>query len=855
MQESKKVLEVSTLYVIMNDETISTYDTIRLLNGGYLKIVPSAKFTSLTLNQLINDKTEDLDIEYDILFSGKDGEDAPSDSGENGKDAPDCGEFELTVKDLVNNVKVYVKGGDGGKGGSGKPSEKLGGDGGDGGKGGNGPSVLFKYGNSRKTMKSRKSGIPFLYKCEGGAGGMGGTGGICTDPYGKGATSSRDYTKGGKYGDGGKLGQNGKPGSLKTQNTNPRGLIATGFLDLTDDDNYNILLESFGGEETLKKYPKLWASLQNTRTNGRLYASDDDDLVVMDTTKPELVPYEGETSNSVIQKSNTDFKQFKVPCCVDLFNCKPTDTAEERAQKRKNMPDEAIISVEVYEIVGLNKILKYSSPTFQPLDPSLVTNTIYSDIFSSSELEGKEWSIVLTIAYSNNTNVKLFQSKYSINGGNIPTSFFNYAHLEDPYYKSTTKTTKYIRFLYGRDVSQNDEYKGDSDYYGDDYAKLEKDEFIPSTIIPIKGTIHFNNLPGKKIRQIDIDNFVDDSHESGVEIPCLHYKTDEKENILLRMGEGNSDLQKDFKKTLTDAGSFYIYVDEVNDEMTEIRFNLMLEKEGSWTTYGQYDWQAAIKDAEFLNPQTDPGVKPFENICLLRCSLGYTIHYSTDPDDKEGKNEASATFDISSYMDPPPGHEFSRETKEGEKKIFLPPLMICWGCYAADTLIMTADGEKKACDIKKGDKIPVYGGKILTVYEVFTGNDKYICNIRTTDGRSLRVSNSHAMKLYSEKYPNGKKISAARLKKGDLLMATEGVLEVESVKTEEYNDMVYNFEFEEEKNSNYIMANGFWSGDIAAQNEIDFRERSVKNEELHNEIKSLVAELNQKFHSPQEAFT
>ena len=133
MQESKKVLEVSTPYVIINDETISTYDTIRLLDGGYLKIIPSNKFKSLTLNQLVNDKTEDQNNKYEILFSGADGENAPSGSGKDGEDAADCVDFELTVKDLVNDVNVYIKGGNGGNGGN---ALRYGGTGGSAGKNG-----------------------------------------------------------------------------------------------------------------------------------------------------------------------------------------------------------------------------------------------------------------------------------------------------------------------------------------------------------------------------------------------------------------------------------------------------------------------------------------------------------------------------------------------------------------------------------------------------------------------------------------------------------------------------------------------------------------------------------------------
>jgi intein/homing endonuclease len=175
--------------------------------------------------------------------------------------------------------------------------------------------------------------------------------------------------------------------------------------------------------------------------------------------------------------------------------------------------------------------------------------------------------------------------------------------------------------------------------------------------------------------------------------------------------------------------------------------------------------------------------------------------------------------------------------------VYIPRFVIAWGCYAADTLINTVDGTKQACEIRKGDKLPVYGGKVLTISSVITGNDRAIFRITTTDGRSIRVSGGHAMKMYSESRPDGKKIAAARLKKGDRLMTPDNVVEISSVEIEEYNDKVYNFTFEEDHSANYIMANGFWSGDFHAQNEPEFCEIPEKTMAIINDMKQYVNDM------------
>ena len=284
---------------------------------------------------------------------------------------------------------------------------------------------------------------------------------------------------------------------------------------------------------------------------------------------------------------------------------------------------------------------------------------------------------------------------------------------------------------------------------------------------------------------------------------------------------------------------FDYHIDDNDDSKSYVIFDIYIDKSSK---YGKYDWNAQVVDASFY----DHG-DIHTSECFLVCDIPFkmTFRKSTDDPNKPHQSHTrDAWISIRGNDNAADGRFF--ESKEDAVMAYIPPIMICWGCYATDTLIQTVDGLKKACDIKEGDKLPVYGDKILTISDVYVGEDKWICHIKTTDQKSIRVSADHAMKLYCENKSNGKKIPAGRIKKGDILMVPEGTVEVESVDIEAYNDKVYNFQFKEEKTPNYINANGFWSGDINAQNESEPIELSAKAKAICEELKLLEAELSKK---------
>ncbi len=171
--------------------------------------------------------------------------------------------------------------------------------------------------------------------------------------------------------------------------------------------------------------------------------------------------------------------------------------------------------------------------------------------------------------------------------------------------------------------------------------------------------------------------------------------------------------------------------------------------------------------------------------------------------------------------------------------VYIPPTVMYSRCHAREVQIKMADGfVKRADEIRIGDRLSAFGGKNLTVADVVTGKESEMFKIETADGNSIRVSGGHAMKVYDEKNPHGRKVTARHLSKGDKLMTPYGTCDVSNVTVEPYNDMVYNFTFTDTA-PNYIEANGYWSGDFYAQNEKE-KNSSVQ---LSEESQALMAEF------------
>jgi hypothetical protein len=134
-------------------------------------------------------------------------------------------------------------------------------------------------------------------------------------------------------------------------------------------------------------------------------------------------------------------------------------------------------------------------------------------------------------------------------------------------------------------------------------------------------------------------------------------------------------------------------------------------------------------------------------------------------------------------------------------------------CYAGETQITTVDGSAMyAKNIRIGMKLLCYGGKELTVDNIYQGEEKELFLLKTSKAQ-IKVSAGHPMLLEC-----GTGITAQKLRIGNtLLFAGQTPAEITSIETVEYNDTVYNFSFAGEEEGNYLIANGFYSGDFYAQ--------------------------------------
>ena len=231
-----------------------------------------------------------------------------------------------------------------------------------------------------------------------------------------------------------------------------------------------------------------------------------------------------------------------------------------------------------------------------------------------------------------------------------------------------------------------------------------------------------------------------------------------------------------------------------------------------------YDWECNLSGG-FLD---DSSHKCYLNGCLV-------LNVAHKP--RVGSTNTTYAIYIYSTDALPKSQEKYYIGEEDKTSVYIPAILIYWGCYARETLVKAADGsEKRVDEIRPGDKLRAFGNKALTVADILTGSEAEIFKINTADGNHIRVSGGHRMKLWDERYPEGKNNAARYLKNGDLLMTPEGLQAVEAVLIEDYDDLVYNFIFKEETEPNYIEANGYWSGDFYAQNEMT-EEKDVQRSE------------------------
>ncbi|MDR2547862.1 MAG: hypothetical protein LBC96_10270 [Lachnospiraceae bacterium] len=804
--------------IITGRFTVATdLDCIELQENGHL-VIPT-DMSELTINKLINNKQYPCRTDFEFLVTGKDGEDAGYGSDENGEDGEAGGKVKITVSNLIGDVHIKASGGIGGSGGKGSNGEN-GGDGGNGGNGGDGAIVEFHYHREDRGSWS----YAFFHSNEGGFGGKGGSGGKCTGTHGSGGESEASGTKGAKYGDGGDGGINGKPGSItifhpdggicinNIEQDYQGSLVGITMLDLGCDRDLRIYLKGLGGEHNLRNFPHIRESIKKTREQSRKKKSDTANETI--TGRISQVEARG-VGNINVDSNNLDtiFNHYSFNATIHTTIVNSSTVVTEEATALEPIGYMIIASMkEVKTEALLHKVTHFGDKgDWRSLD------FIETDVYPYQKIAGKTYYISAMITYEmadGSLRTASMTSNNIIVEKAAHVSYLNQITINDPRWKGSKKGGE-IMFLYGRHTNTLKSYES-ADYHGGDYLKNKFDGGKLRTIMPITGKITLVNHDKFEIVGAKIEPYK--SSEGHFDPSFLEYNVSSSRKTI---ATHRPDLGKDKLGEALEKNKAVVF----NTADTSVSFDLKLPPKTS--DMSPYDWECNISGG-FLDNSSHK--------CYLCGCFVLSIEH------KPRLGSTTSTYGINIFSDdkPPASQSQFFVGATGSTTVYIPPILIYWGCHAADTLIMMADGSQKRADnIRIGDQLSVYGGKTLTIADILTGNDTEILSITTTDGRNIKVSNGHAMKMDDAVVSDGVRVIAAKLKPGDRLMTPGGICEVALVSVLPYDDMVYNFIFMDEDEPNYIEANGFWSGDFYAQNESN----NDKLPELSAEAKALLAEF------------
>jgi hypothetical protein len=423
---------------------------------------------------------------------------------------------------------------------------------------------------------------------------------------------------------------------------------------------------------------------------------------------------------------------------------------------------------------------------------------------NSMQIIGKKVSITYTVAGINNKGEHVVLEKDKVLSFKEQSTVYTSMTLNDPKNINTVQGDP-IDILYNRDNRAYDYH-----YNG---TLVDNNENM-RTIIPLKGSIVLSD--GYSFLNLATADEYHQYASADWNYPfnTLQYiRTSGIPEVLLCTMLGDP-----MSKEASQSDKEKLYADTLKECFTAasgsqtINFDLGNLKVSGFSITFEYDW--------FSNIATEGhGSDNHNQIVYLYANFPLLIQDKSSPSIwPDGKSVCSVYISSADANKLPVGVQYYRFIKD-ESKMFIPPIHIWWGCYAEDTLIRTLDGDKRADAVCLGDLIGVYGGDVLRVSSVTTGMDTKLYRIRTDGGLSIDVSAGHPM---LERSPDGtiNQVSAGDVQKGMMLLCGQGAPEqaVTEVEIIEYGRQVYNFSFEGEDDGNYLAANGFWSGDMFAQN-------------------------------------
>ena len=179
----------------------------------------------------------------------------------------------------------------------------------------------------------------------------------------------------------------------------------------------------------------------------------------------------------------------------------------------------------------------------------------------------------------------------------------------------------------------------------------------------------------------------------------------------------------------------------------------------------------------------------------------------------------------------------SAEEPEGHSygSVEIEPIEILWGCVAAGTSILMADGEQRPVEqVGAGEAVMTAGG-LSKVTSVFRGQEKELVHLKTQNGKELLLTQGHPVRCARGVLP------ASELNASDIITTVDGVSPIAWLFRTHGDYTVYSLALDPPA---MLYCNGVEAGDFDAQNSIRHSpERLTPMEiELHNELRLLLGE-------------
>lgn len=609
----------------------------------------------------------------------------------------------------------------------------------------------------------------------------------------------------------GKVGISMSLNSFKEMLNNLKG---TYDFDFSKDDDCEYIFESYGGKENMKElFPRTYESLFKAKskaleTKNDLTSEEESEICSISLGQLCMRAVEDSKSSKIDSTDDSAYK-LEIPVhCWFIDNTKKAQDAES-ADTWKGITIQAAIkkAFESEYIARYSKVL---------LETNSYSTKVESPSFMKSEISDQQYDVSVLAQGCDPAGIfhaKAIRDSFKI--GSIELFSVKDIQIDDP----APKNDKHIKnneivMLYGR-VSEQKEFE-DADYKSLDYFKNTFDNNTKTVhlLMPLKGKI-----------QLDY----------GVEPVGLHFNKDEK-FVRSKVSYDSKEKVLQYREDMDDKALYnkmlpcFTHDPYDKNKRCNIYFDIKIEDPWSWVLpfplplvigRSAYDWHADLEGVQDANPKTIKlhGSFAYEVINQMgQTSVEKIYIESLSKEELEEKEEKYYTY-----------------SGKHINTLYIPPITIYWGCFAGDVLITMFDGtQKKACDIKAGDLFLGYQNKKLKVESIVTGTDQSIYLIETDHG-SIKVSGGHPVMC------DGSEKRAFEIKPQDRINLAEGsTAEVTNVSIVEFNSTVYNFTFEGETEGRYIIANGFYAGDLKMQNtkkESPKKELTPEDMELFEEAK------------------